>query len=72
MFDLERHTDFRDCLNNINDDYAFDALLIGLCERFGWTEDQIKNTSVDFIIRCSIYLEEQARKAEREQKRNNH
>lgn len=48
---------------------GFSIIKAQLCYEFKWSEEQFNNTSLDFIFKCIIYLEEVQRAMEKANKK---
>lgn len=64
--DLREFEEFRDACKGFRDD--FDVVKIKLCYDFGWTEKQVNEQSIDWILKCIIYIEEMKRREKRQAK----
>lgn len=60
MAELEDYQHFRAALKGMASD--FDALKTQICHEFKWSEADFEKTSLDFIIKCIIYIEEKRKK----------
>ena len=60
MIDCDEYVAFRGAINGIYEHE--DIMKLMIINHYKWTEEEYLNTSIDFIFKCYIYLQEKQKK----------